>query len=98
MNTRPAPAPGRVSHGLVLFWLALVVAASYANALTGDFQFDDYNVIVDNTSVHSWGSWSNWAVAGIRPLLKASYVLNWTSGWGVAGFHAFNIAVHLANT
>jgi hypothetical protein len=82
----------------VLAWLALAVLLAYANVWSGVFQFDDYNVIVDNASVHSWASWANLGIGGIRPLLKASYVLNWTSGGGLVGFHAFNLLVHFANT
>lgn len=78
-------------------WLALVVVVCYANALTGDFQFDDYKVIVDNPGVHSWAAWGEQLGHGIRPLLKLSYTLNWTSGWGVAGFHAVNVLIHLCN-
>jgi hypothetical protein len=33
---------------------------------------------------------------GIRPFLKLSYTLNWTSGLGVLGFHAVYLACHLA--
>ena len=82
-------------------WLVVAVLVCYANAMAGDFQFDDYKVIVDNPSVHSWDAWLHRAgqgMAGIRPLLKVSYVLNWTSGWGLVGFHAVNIGIHLANT
>jgi len=81
--------------------LALAVLVCYANALLGDFQFDDYKVIVDNTDVHSWSAWlgtdgQGWR--GIRPLLKISYVLNWTWGTGAVGFHGVNIAIHLVTT
>jgi hypothetical protein len=82
----------------VLAWMALAVLLAYANAWNGVFQFDDYNVIVDNVSVHSWASWANLGLDGIRPLLKASYVLSWTSAGGLDGFHAFNLLVHFANT
>src|SRR6185295_14094342 len=34
---------------------------------------------------------------GIRPLLKLSVALNHASGWGLAGFHAVNLAVHAGN-
>lgn len=78
---------------------ALLVAitwAAYGNALGAVFQFDDYNVIVDNALVHDWSAW--WAgIRGIRPLLKASYTLNWTSGLGAAGFHAVNVLIHALN-
>ena len=94
----PASATTQSQRWQMLLGLAAAVLLSYANALSGDFQFDDYNVIVNNTSVHAWSAWGNFAATGIRPLLKLSYVLNWTSGWGVEGFHAFNMAVHLCNT
>ncbi len=78
-------------------WLVAVVALAYANAFDGAFQFDDFNVIVDNPAVHSWSAW--WAsMPGLRPLLKASYVLSWRMDLGAAGFHLFNLAVHAGNT
>ncbi len=81
-------------------WLVLLTAilASYANSLWGAFQFDDFNVIVHYTKVHSWSAWWIDVGHGLRPLLKLSYTLNWTSGWGETGFHVFNIAVHLGST
>lgn len=78
-------------------WLALAVALSYANALTGSFQFDDYNVIVNEAQVHSWANWYAALGNGIRPLLKLSYTANWTMGWGVLGFHLTNLLIHLVN-
>lgn len=80
-----------------LAWLVLAVLLCYTNALWGDFQFDDYKVIVDNPDVHSWQAWSALAGGGIRPLLKLSYTLNWTSGVGALGFHLVNLAIHLGN-
>jgi hypothetical protein len=76
--------------------VAAVVALVYFDALGGAFQFDDYNVIVDNPAVHSVPAWAD-SMPGIRPLLKLSYALNWSSGLGVLGFHLFNLAVHAAN-
>jgi hypothetical protein len=77
--------------------LSLIAAAAYLAALVGPFQFDDLAVIVRYEPVHSLAAW--WASVGhgIRPLLKLSYAVNWALG-GAAGFHAFNLAVHLANT
>ncbi len=65
--------------------------------LGGDFQFDDYNVIVNESQVHSWAGWFAHLDSGIRPLLKFSYTLNWTMGTGVLGFHLTNLLIHLAN-
>jgi tetratricopeptide (TPR) repeat protein len=76
--------------------IVAAVALAYLNALGGSFQFDDYNVIVDNPAVHSLAAWAA-SMPGIRPLLKLTYALNWTSGLGLLGFHLFNVAVHAAN-
>jgi hypothetical protein len=85
------------SRSGALLWLALAVALCYANALGGDFQFDDYNVIVNNPQVHSWSNWLECLPHGIRPLLKFSYTLDWTLGAGAVGFHLSNLLIHLVN-
>ena len=55
-------------------WLAAAAAlAAFAPSLFAVFQFDDYNVIVQNPSVHSWGGFFGDLGGGIRPALKASY-------------------------
>ncbi len=82
----------------VLLLIAAVLAV-YANALLlGVFQFDDYNVIVSNSVVHSWYAW--WADVGhgIRPLLKLSYTFDWTMGGGETGFQLTNLLIHSGNT
>lgn len=77
---------------------ALAVAglafAAYLPSLAGVFHFDDYNVIVHYPTVHSWDALLERAGGGVRPLLKASYTLNWTLG---GGFHLLNMAVHAMN-
>jgi hypothetical protein len=91
-NTRPVTQ--QLRHPLT--WLLLVTALAYLNALVADFQFDDFNIIVDNSKVHSLAAW--WQqMPGIRPLLKLSYTLNWISGLGTGGFHAVNLLLHLLN-
>lgn len=74
--------------------VAAVAAAAYLPSLCGVFQFDDYNVIVNYPTVHSWQALFERAGDGVRPLLKASYALNWTLGFG---FHGLNIALHAMN-
>ena len=77
--------------------MPLLAALAYLGSFDGDFQFDDYNVIVFNRAVHSLGEW--WAsMPGIRPLLKLSYTLNWIISPDAWGFHAVNLAVHLGCT
>ena len=72
------------------------MVAVYFSALYGTFQFDDYLVIVNNPAVHGWTAWLT-SMPGIRPLLKLSYMANWTSGLGLVGFHLFNLTCHAAN-
>ena len=80
---------------------ALAVAAAAALAwipsLWGVFHFDDYNVIVNYPTVHSWQAlFERWG-GGVRPLLKASYTLNWTLSEAPWGFILLNLAVHVLN-
>jgi protein O-mannosyl-transferase len=105
MMLRVAPLPlkpffsrtGFSSTGLGGAALVMMVAIAYTNALHGGFQFDDYNVIVDNSAVHSWSAWWH-SMPGIRPLLKLSYTANWLAGPAPAGFIAFNIVCHALNS
>lgn len=77
--------------------VGLIAAAAYLPSLSGVFQFDDYNVIVNEPTIHSWRGLLTGMSSGVRPLLKASYALSWSWGLGPIGFHLFNIAVHAAN-
>lgn len=81
-------------HPLIIIVTIFVV---YLNSFWGIFQFDDYNVIVYNPDIHTWNSWLNNLAHGIRPLLKFTYTLNWTSGMGIFGFHLLNISIHIIN-
>ncbi len=88
----------RAQSGRDILLLCLVTLLVYGNALHGSFQFDDYNVIVNNPRVHAWpGWWQDISTSGIRPLLKLSYLLDWSSGLGVAGFHMTNLLIHCLN-
>ena len=77
--------------------VALAAAAAYLPSFAGVFHFDDYNVIVHYETVHSWQALAERWGGGVRPLLKATYTLNWTLGQGEFGFHLFNIAAHALN-
>ena len=76
------------------FWVAAIAAVAYLPSLAGVFHFDDYNVIVNYPTVHSWQTLIERAGDGVRPLLKASYTLNWTLGFG---FSFFNVLIHAVN-
>jgi len=93
----PSPKLSVNSELRALGWLLLAVCLAYANVLGTPFQFDDYKVIVHFPGVHSWEAWREDLMHGIRPLLKASYTLDWTSGGGATGFHFTNLVIHLLN-
>jgi protein O-mannosyl-transferase len=82
------------SHA-VLILAATVIA--YLNSFFGVFQFDDYNVIVYDERVHTFLGWFEHSTNGIRPLLKFSFMLNWTSGQEPFRYHLFNLLVHGLN-
>jgi len=75
--------------------VAGAAALAYATSFLGGFQFDDWNVIIEDLRVQTLGAW--WAsLPAIRPLLKLTFALNLQAGTGLAGFHAFNLGVHAA--
>jgi len=78
--------------------LATIALVAYLPSLLGPFNFDDYNVIVDYPTVQSWSTFFDRAGGGVRAVLKASYVLNWTIDPAPFGFHVAKIALHAANT
>lgn len=79
------------------WWLLpLLLLIVWGPALTGPFQFDDDQVIVDYNAVHSLSAWWD-AQPGIRPLLKLSYALNWTLDPAPFGFHLVNLLLHGLN-
>lgn len=89
------------SHRNKLFAATLLFCAmciTYANSFWGAFQFDDFNVIVNNPRIHTWPAWWQDLQHGIRPLLKFTYTADWAIGLGVAGFHLTNVLIHLGNT
>lgn len=71
-----------------------VLLLAYGNALQGSFQFDDFNVIVNNPDVQSLSVWRDAMTSGIRPLLKLSYTLNALWGDAPAGYITVNLLIH----
>ena len=106
MNTLPIhPRPSRAP------WLLLVLCAicviAYLGGLSGGFQFDDFNNIVDNpalrglmTTTHHWLVVALSTGTGIlhRPLSLLSFGLN-VAGFGMnpVAFKWVNLGIHLAN-
>ncbi len=90
-----ASTPTERAAPALIVGLVLLV---YWNAFAGSFQYDDFNVIVDNPAVATLTAWWH-SMPGMRPLLKLSYALNQSVWPGdlLFGFHAVNLALHAGN-
>ncbi len=108
---RRAAAHGQeVRSGLVqAMWaiptlLAASSIAAYANTFTAPFIFDDKAAILNNWGIRGlWPIWpALWAPAQTatsgRPVVSFTFALNYAfGGYDVWGYHALNLAVHIAN-
>lgn len=86
----------RASTSWLMFLPALAVVLVGWPALSASFQFDDWNVIVDNPRVHSLAAWWE-SMPGIRPLLKLTYALNASVALEPFGFRLANVCIHALN-
>jgi tetratricopeptide (TPR) repeat protein len=104
-ETAASPRQRRQSwHLLAVLAICAVGGLAYANTLEVPFVFDDEQNIQTNTAIRlvEFDLAGLWAAAfespGVRPVASASFALNHLAGgYDVAGYHALNIAIHLAN-
>jgi hypothetical protein len=80
--------------------IAAMVLIAYSNTFKSSFHFDDNPSIVENPSIkHVTSDNVIGLITGIRPVVFLSLMLNYQlGGLNVAGYHIFNIAVHIANS
>jgi hypothetical protein len=84
--------------------LVLAALATYRNSFASPFVFDDRTSIEENQSIRRlWplgpvlSPPCNGETVGGRPLLNLSFALNYAlGGLDVRGYHAANLAIHLA--
>jgi len=96
--------PGARRHSLApCLGLAALALLAYANSFSGAFIFDDQSSIVANPSISRvWPPWApllSPASGGTRgrPVANLSFAINhWAGGQAVAGYHATNLAIHIA--
>jgi len=83
--------------------IVLLGLFAYSNSLSGDFVFDDLPQIRDNPAIRRLGSYL-WSTEGYRSLPNrfvayATFAMNYRlGGLDTRGFHAVNLAIHLANS
>jgi len=74
--------------------IALAGVVVYARTFGVPFVFDDGHAIVQNLRIREW---SSELFASDRPLVEITLALNYAlGGLHVAGYHAFNLALHVA--
>ncbi len=93
-NVRQGDGGGFGRTAAVVLLILVVGAAAYHNAFLAPFVFDDDIHIVRNPALASFAA----AVRGTpRPLTFLTFAANYRwGGLDVRGFHAVNIAIHLA--
>lgn len=86
-------------HCIAGLGLIAIGIAAHAGGLTGAWVFDDQRTIIENWRIRTLWPW--WVSFGgtERPLTQCSFALNYALGgltrWG---YHAVNMALHLAAT
>ena len=92
-------------------WLLLAACLlAFANGLTGDFTYDDKAIVRDDARIQSWQElpkvftrdyFGGPLASGTsyRPVDLLSFAANWMiHGRYLFGYHAVNVALHVANT
>lgn len=103
-ETSAEPSGGGFRTALALIAIVAVGGAAYANSFQAPFVLDDWNNIVENPFVR-WTSLDlesvRFTIANaplLRPVAYLTFAANhWFGGYEVAGYHAVNLAIHLAN-
>ncbi len=77
--------------------LVAVTLVAWGRGLQGEFQFDDWALVVNDEATSDLGALGARLGNGVRPLLRLSFYLDHAL-WGMhpAGFHVTNLAVHVA--
>jgi protein O-mannosyl-transferase len=103
-----ASAPGAIDrffsqkhfNAIAFGIIAALILIAYSNTFKAEFHFDDNPAIVENFGIKqiNWENFVN-SFSGTRPVISWSLMLNYRlSGLNVAGWHIFNISVHVCNS
>lgn len=103
-DTCADPGRGVARSALALAAICAVGGVAYARSFDVPFVFDDWNNITENPFIR----WTQLDLESVRftlsntplsrPVSYLSFALNHLlGGYGVAGYHAVNLAIHLAN-
>src|SRR5436309_5212949 len=77
--------------------LVLAALVAFGASLGAGFHFDDYAIFADPAITSASGWWEVWRPVQTRPLTYFTFWLNYQlGGRNPAGYHAVNLALHLA--
>ncbi len=95
-RTKPATTNWNVWPTLCALLIVAGALAAYFNSFKGAFLFDEDRRIVHNERLHHL--WPPWHLLRVhRPVVEVSLAVNYAMGGAdVGGYHAFNLAVHIA--
>ena len=78
--------------------LLAVTAVSYANALRGAFQYDDFYTILINPHLRDWHTFIDHLDHMVRPVLHGTFLLDrFLYENTPMGYHVLNLLLHLAS-
>src|SRR6478672_8143606 len=111
-DTPPRTLRAAVERWLVPASLALLCLAAYANSFDAGFALDNRQLILNDPRVHAFtrenlsliarhSYWWPYGESGLyRPLTTLTYLADYAvlgHGTNPAGYHAFNLLVHITN-
>jgi hypothetical protein len=77
--------------------LSIAALVAFGGSLASSFHFDDYAIFADPAITAPSGWWQVWRPEQTRPLTYLTFWMNYQlGGRNPAGYHALNLALHLA--
>lgn len=72
--------------------------AAFAGIFAGDFHFDDYSTILENSHLDGWRTFVGHLDHMVRPVLYATFLFDRSLyGMNPAGYHLLNLLLHLGS-
>ncbi|MDV2502699.1 MAG: glycosyltransferase family 39 protein, partial [bacterium] len=110
MTQQPAnSAPSPLQRWWPVALVAAVALVTYATSLRNEFIYDDWNLLVHNSAIRSWGNWwelvdptstfnRTFELLSWRPTLNLSYLVGYQLfGLNAGGHHLLTVVLHALN-